>query len=82
MHLRQPHHHHAPALGDEGVGRLLGGCAGELGRGDVIVGLHRRAAGLRPGEARAGGDDERPVRAGQRLAQRLDDLAVVLAVLL
>jgi hypothetical protein len=46
VHLRIPHHHHAPALGNQFVGSLLGGCAGELGRGDVIVGLYRRAAGL------------------------------------
>jgi hypothetical protein len=46
VHLRQPHQHDAPALGDEGVGRLLRSCARELCRGDVIVGLYRRATGL------------------------------------
>ena len=47
----------------------------------MIVGLDHRTAGLRPSEARAGSDDERPVRAGQNLAKRLDDLAVVPSVL-
>jgi hypothetical protein len=46
VHLRQPHYHHAAAVGDEGVGRFLGGCARELGRGDVIVGFYRRVASL------------------------------------
>jgi hypothetical protein len=81
VHLGQPHHHPASALGDEGVGRLLGGCAEELGRVDMIS-VSTAGAPVFDRARPAGDDDERPVRDGQHLTQRLDDLAVVLAALL
>ena len=80
MHLRQPQHHRPHATGAYCRRRILGRGARVSGAAEGWVGFaSQRAAPV--GEAGAGADNKRPVSAGQRRAQRLDDLAVDGAVL-
>ena len=72
---RKAHGGGANAAAGEGERRPLGEAAPAGRRGGVRhVVLGREFAGLKTGQA--GGDDQRPARAGQSVAERLDGVSV------
>ena len=81
MHLRQAHHRHAHATRGDRLRRDFRGCTGVRVVGIEVVlgrGLARPCV-PHPGP---GGDDQGPVGAGERVAERLDGSPVRLADLL
>ena len=80
VNLREPHHRHIDPVRGDGACRLFRSRARELLGGDRGGVLGRRLAGRDPGDRRSGSHDQRPIRAGEDRAQRLDDPPVSFAI--